>query len=59
MAEGSLGPENAQRPRNPCSIMPFEPDPDFVDRPDILAWMKEIFEGPTNRVALVGLGGVG
>ncbi|CAM1511657.1 Fc.00g091700.m01.CDS01 [Cosmosporella sp. VM-42] len=43
----------------PCSTVPFEPDPDFVDRPEIFAWLKEQYEGPTSRAALVGMGGFG
>jgi hypothetical protein len=43
----------------PFSTVPFAPDPDFVDRPDILAWMSDKCTGPGARAALVGLGGVG
>jgi anti-anti-sigma regulatory factor len=40
-------------------MVPFAPDPDFVDRPEILAWAREKCAGPGARAALVGLGGVG
>ncbi|GAB1315236.1 Kinesin light chain 2 [Madurella fahalii] len=40
-------------------VMPFPPDPEFVDRPDILAWISEKSNLPGARVALVGLGGIG
>jgi hypothetical protein len=43
----------------PFSTVPFAPDADFVDRPDILAWMSDKCAGPGARAALVGLGGVG
>ena len=34
--------------------MPFAPDPDFVDRPEILAWVRDKCAGPGARAALVG-----
>ncbi|KAF2195361.1 hypothetical protein K469DRAFT_545893, partial [Zopfia rhizophila CBS 207.26] len=43
----------------PFSTVPFAPDPDFVDRPEILAWVRDKCAGPGARAALVGLGGVG
>ncbi|KAF1812001.1 hypothetical protein P152DRAFT_488337, partial [Eremomyces bilateralis CBS 781.70] len=43
----------------PFSTVPFAPDPDFVDRPDILTWICDKCAGPGARAALVGLGGVG
>jgi hypothetical protein len=43
----------------PFSTVPFAPDPDFVDRPEILAWIRDKCAGPGARAALVGLGGVG
>jgi hypothetical protein len=43
----------------PVFNVPFAPDPDFVDRPDILAWVQHKLEWPGARAALVGLGGVG
>ncbi|KAF1950535.1 hypothetical protein CC80DRAFT_228667, partial [Byssothecium circinans] len=47
------------RPREPFSTVPFAPDPDFVDRPEIVAWVRDKCAGPGARAALVGLGGVG
>lgn len=46
-------------PREPFSTVPFAPDPDFVDRPEILAWVRDRCARPGARAALVGLGGVG
>ncbi|KAF2818537.1 TPR-like protein [Ophiobolus disseminans] len=43
----------------PFSTVPFAPDPDFVDRPTILAWVRDKCAGAGARAALVGLGGVG
>jgi hypothetical protein len=43
----------------PFSTVPFAPDPDFVDRPEIVAWVRDKCAGPGARAALVGLGGVG
>jgi hypothetical protein len=43
----------------PFSTVPFAPDPNFVDRPDILAWIHEKCTRPGARAALVGLGGIG
>ncbi|KXX76602.1 Kinesin light chain 2 [Madurella mycetomatis] len=40
-------------------VMPFPPDAEFVDRPDILTWVSEKSNLPGARVALVGLGGIG
>ncbi|KAF2677737.1 TPR-like protein [Lentithecium fluviatile CBS 122367] len=47
------------QPREPFSTVPFAPDADFVDRPEILAWVRDKCLGPGARAALVGLGGVG
>jgi hypothetical protein len=41
------------------SIVPFAPDPDFVDRFEISAWIRDKCALPGARAALVGLGGVG
>lgn len=41
------------------STIPFAPDADFVDRPEILAWVRDKCAKPGVRAALVGLGGVG
>ncbi|KAJ3453696.1 hypothetical protein MRS44_017943 [Fusarium solani] len=56
-----VGPaeRNPPKPRKPFSTVPFPPDPDFVDRPDILKWMHEKCARPAARIALVGLGGIG
>ncbi|KAM6505253.1 hypothetical protein FSOLCH5_014486 [Fusarium solani] len=56
----SLQPEeDVSIARKPCFSLPFERDPDFVDRPDIMAWIKEQYTGPVGRMALVGMGGFG
>ncbi|RYP13088.1 hypothetical protein DL765_007037 [Monosporascus sp. GIB2] len=43
----------------PCFSVPFDRDPDFVDRPDAMAWIKEQYTGSGGRMALVGIGGFG
>ncbi|KAF2030383.1 TPR-like protein [Setomelanomma holmii] len=43
----------------PFSTVPFAPDPDFVDRSELVAWVRDKCAGPGARAALVGLGGVG
>ena len=56
----SLQPEeDASIPREPCFTVPFDRDPDFVNRPDIMAWMKEQYTCSAGRIALVGIGGFG
>ncbi|KAJ4309322.1 hypothetical protein N0V84_011561 [Fusarium piperis] len=45
--------------RKPCFCVPFDRDPDFVDRPDILTWLREQYTGSASRMALVGMGGFG
>ncbi|KAK3682215.1 P-loop containing nucleoside triphosphate hydrolase protein [Podospora appendiculata] len=50
------GPSATPRP---FSTVPFRPDPDFVERPDITAWLRKHCSQPPSRVALVGLGGIG
>ncbi|KAB2576154.1 Kinesin light chain [Lasiodiplodia theobromae] len=50
---------SSTRKREPFSTVPFAPDPDFVDRPELLAWIRARCAGPGARAALVGLGGVG
>ncbi|KAH8695898.1 hypothetical protein GQ44DRAFT_779628 [Phaeosphaeriaceae sp. PMI808] len=47
------------RSREPFSTAPLASDPDFVDRPEILAWTRNKCAEPGARAALVGLGGVG
>ncbi|KAF3361351.1 hypothetical protein VdG1_00960 [Verticillium dahliae VDG1] len=58
-APADLAERNPPKPRKPFSTVPFPPDPDFVDRPDILKWMHEKCAKPAARIALVGLGGIG
>lgn len=43
----------------PFCTLPFALDGDFVDRPDILTWVRNKCAQPGGRAALVGLGGVG
>jgi hypothetical protein len=43
----------------PCFSVPFDRDVDFVDRPDIMMWLKERYNHPGGRIALVGMGGFG
>ncbi|RSL64168.1 hypothetical protein CEP51_013189 [Fusarium floridanum] len=45
--------------RKPCFSVPFDRDPDFVDRPDIMTWLREQYTGSAGRMALVGMGGFG
>ncbi|CAJ0546948.1 Ff.00g015750.m01.CDS01 [Fusarium sp. VM40] len=45
--------------RTPCFNVPFDRDTDFVHRPNITDWLDEKYNGPSNRMALVGLGGLG
>ncbi|KAF2175474.1 hypothetical protein K469DRAFT_610458 [Zopfia rhizophila CBS 207.26] len=51
--------DGPSRKREPFSTVPFGPDPDFVDRPEVLAWIRDKCAGRGARAALVGLGGVG
>ncbi|KAF2195357.1 hypothetical protein K469DRAFT_544039, partial [Zopfia rhizophila CBS 207.26] len=51
--------DRLSRKHEPFSTVPFARDPDFVDRPEILAWVRDKCAGPGARAALVGLGGVG
>ncbi|KAG7432247.1 Kinesin light chain [Fusarium oxysporum f. sp. raphani] len=55
----SLQPGDKSIACTPCFSVPFDRDPDFVDRPDIMAWMKEQYAGSAGRLALVGMGGFG
>jgi hypothetical protein len=50
---------NSQMPLLPASTVPFLRDPDFVDRPEIMAWIRDKCADSAARAALVGLGGVG
>ncbi|KAJ4193670.1 hypothetical protein NW759_016585 [Fusarium solani] len=45
--------------RKPRFCGPIDRDPDFVDRPDILTWLREQYTGSASRMALVGMGGFG
>ncbi|KAF2268798.1 HET-domain-containing protein [Lojkania enalia] len=47
-----------QKPR-PSLNLPYNRDPDFVDRPDILTWINGRCLAKSSRTALVGLGGIG
>ncbi|KAF2098292.1 putative kinesin [Rhizodiscina lignyota] len=49
---------SASRPTS-SSTVPFQRDPDFVDRGDLLSRVDERCSQPAGRAALVGLGGVG
>lgn len=51
--------EDASISRKPHRIVPFPPDPDFVQRPAIWRWMKDQYSEPARRMALVGMGGFG
>ncbi|KAI1088713.1 hypothetical protein F5B19DRAFT_496110 [Rostrohypoxylon terebratum] len=56
----SIQPEDdVSTPRKPCFCVPFERDPDFVDRPDIMKWVMEQYQCSPGRMALVGMGGFG
>ncbi|KAH7129681.1 hypothetical protein B0J13DRAFT_424280, partial [Dactylonectria estremocensis] len=49
--------ENISIDRKPYFNLPFKYDPDFINRPNIIAWIKERYAGPVGRMALVGMGG--
>jgi hypothetical protein len=55
----SFSHRNHKIKTRPILDRPFCRDPDFIDRPDILAWIHEKLARPAARAALVGLGGVG
>ncbi|KAF4470527.1 Kinesin light chain [Fusarium albosuccineum] len=56
----SLQPDEDSKPnRKPCFMVPFEHDPDFVNRTDIMTWLQDQYGGPNSRMALVGMGGFG
>jgi hypothetical protein len=59
LEEQSQATFGRKRTREPFSTVPFAPDADFVDRPEILPWVSNKCAGPGARAALVGLGGVG
>ncbi|KAL2132844.1 hypothetical protein VTI74DRAFT_3243 [Chaetomium olivicolor] len=54
-----ISSERRETPPAPFATIPFSPDPDFVNREDILRQIDERCSEPAARVALVGLGGVG
>lgn len=43
----------------PCFSVPFDRDPDFVNRPTIMTWLNERYTDSGDRIALVGMGGFG
>ena len=43
----------------PFSTIPFALDPNFVNRPEILAWIRDKCAGPSSHATLIGLGDVG
>ncbi|RYP51983.1 hypothetical protein DL768_002779 [Monosporascus sp. mg162] len=45
--------------RKPCFAVPFDRDPDFVDRPDAMAWIEKQYTCSASRIGLVGMGGFG
>jgi hypothetical protein len=47
-----------QKPK-PSLNVPYNRDPEFVERTNILAWVNEKCTAQSSRAALVGLGGVG
>lgn len=51
--------EDASISRKPHRVVPFPPDPDFVQRPDLWRWIKDQYSEPARRMALVGMGGFG
>ena len=60
--ENNFHCSHAPRPseaRKHFSTVPFLPDPDFVERPDVTAWLRDKCGRPPSRAALVGLGGIG
>ncbi|KAI6777532.1 uncharacterized protein J7T54_002730, partial [Emericellopsis cladophorae] len=51
--------EDASAYRGSHYLLPFASDPEFVERPEIWAWIKEGFTGLARRMALFGMGGFG
>lgn len=51
--------ETPETPVSPLSTVPFNLDPDFVERSVLLDEIHEKCSKPGSRVALVGLGGIG
>ncbi|KAH7116613.1 hypothetical protein B0J13DRAFT_204473 [Dactylonectria estremocensis] len=55
----NFGDHAPQQSIRPFSTIPFPPDPKFVERTDILLWLRDHTVQPGSRAALVGLGGIG
>ncbi|KAH6983308.1 P-loop containing nucleoside triphosphate hydrolase protein [Ilyonectria sp. MPI-CAGE-AT-0026] len=55
----NLGAHAPSRSIRPFSTVPFPPDPKFVERTDVLDWLRNQAAQPGSRAALVGLGGIG
>ncbi|KAK7402920.1 hypothetical protein QQX98_011318 [Neonectria punicea] len=53
-SEDDAGPN-----REPCFDIPVGQNPHFVNRPDLMRWIKEQYAGLNTRIALVGMGGFG
>ncbi|KAF2804598.1 putative kinesin [Mytilinidion resinicola] len=51
--------ERPETPPDPCAILPFSRDTDFVERGNILDQIHQKCAVPGSRTALVGMGGVG
>ncbi|KAF4999625.1 hypothetical protein FGRMN_2373 [Fusarium graminum] len=51
--------DDTSKPLKPHFMVPFTPDPDFVHRPTIEKWMQDQYNKPSQRMALVGMGGFG
>lgn len=45
--------------RVPKCTVPFPPDPDFVDRPEVWTQIMDKYGSATSRVVLLGMGGFG
>ncbi|WAO96035.1 NACHT domain-containing protein [Fusarium falciforme] len=55
----NFGADAPPRSTRPFSTVPFPPDPKFVERTDILLWLRDQTAQPGSRATLVGLGGIG
>ncbi|GKT58854.1 hypothetical protein ColTof4_10145 [Colletotrichum tofieldiae] len=51
--------KDPSRRLNHSKCIPFDCDPDFVDRDGLLDWVRRTAESPPHRVALFGMGGIG
>lgn len=54
-----LPPELPETSPDPLSTVPFQHDPDYVQRGSLIEEINSKLSRPAARVALVGLGGVG